>query len=239
MEITPNPGYQSEETKTVLRRFAAVALILLGLAVILFGLVSRTVLHGVATLGVVALGVALIVLPVRYLVRAVRIDLALEKKDRALREPGTVELLTMKSWVVHDSDLPDSVGLRSDLRVRLDNGYTISGPYSTRIQDPTIAAQFHVGARLHCLVNPAKPETVWVPVVAPGDALPAPDADLNGRAVFFNSTQPITPGGPARPTDPGGELGHGAPRKLVRAPSPPAGDSSPTAFRARYGRWLR
>jgi len=188
MEITPKPGHQRQIDKTSNRNIVAMVLVLAGICVIVLSVVLRTEMPGVVMLGVVALGVVLIVLPAGYLVRALQQFDARERKDRALRQPGTVELLTVETSVERDEDLPDTVVLRSDLQIRLDSGDTISGPYLAYFKtDSPHAAKFHVAARLRCLVNPENAWKVRVPLDAPGRAFPAPDADLFGRAACFYS----------------------------------------------------
>ena len=164
-------------------------LIPVGLSVIVFGLASRTAMPGVVMLGVVAIGVVLSVLPVLYLVRAVRIDLALEKKDLALREPGTVQLLTVASSLIHDDESWDYWELTTDMQIRLDSGPTFRGSYCTATYaGPShFDAWFRVGASLRCLYNPTNPDHVYVfPYAAPNDALPG-----DWPAVALGQRQPI------------------------------------------------
>lgn len=72
-------------------------LVVVGVCVIVSSVVLRTKMPGVVMLGGVALGVVLIVLPVGHLVPVLKQFDAREKKDRVLRQPGTVELLTVEA----------------------------------------------------------------------------------------------------------------------------------------------
>jgi hypothetical protein len=64
MEITPKPGRQRQIDKTSNRNIVAMVLILVGVCVIVLSVVLRTEMPSDVMLGVVALGVVLIVLPV-------------------------------------------------------------------------------------------------------------------------------------------------------------------------------
>ena len=56
------------------------------------------------------------------------------KKDRALREPGTVELLTVASaYFVRESG--DYWELTSEMQIRLDSGHTFRGSYYATIEN--------------------------------------------------------------------------------------------------------
>lgn len=188
MEIAPKP--QNQLNKSVARNVAAMVLTIVGLCAVAGGVATITIASTRVTVGVVALGVVVIVLSVLHLVRAGRLASRLEEVDRALRAPGTVELLTVKTSVERDSDLPDKLVLAANLLVELDSGDTIRGRYRAyfRVDSPH-AAKFVVGARLRCLVNPENGWKVWVPLLGPGDEMPAPGADLSqgGRAACFYS----------------------------------------------------
>jgi hypothetical protein len=123
--------------------------------------------------------------------------MAAYKKDLALREPGTVQLLTVASSLIRDSDGPDSWKLTSDVQIRLNNGHTFRGSYCTTTgTGPTpdrakvksdIDAWFRGGASLRCLYNPTDPDHVYVfPHAAPDDALPG-----DWPAVVRGQRQPI------------------------------------------------
>jgi len=114
VEITPKPGRQRQIDKTSNRNIVAMVLVVVGVCVIVSGLVLRTAVPGAVMLGIVALGVVLIVLSVAHLVRALRQFDAQERQDRARRQPGTVELLTVKISVERQ-DGDSHVVLRSDL----------------------------------------------------------------------------------------------------------------------------
>ncbi len=124
------------------------------------------------------------VLAVVGLLGAVRLFVvarSLHAKDLALREPGTALVMTFKPG--DPSSDSGTQQLSSELDIRLDSGHTVSGPYWAHIV-PLDAAQFHVGATLRCLVNPAQPEVVQVfPGASPGEVLPS------GRTVTFTSAR--------------------------------------------------
>jgi hypothetical protein len=148
--------------------------------------------------GVVWLGVAMLVLsvliPVAFVIKAI----ANNKKDRALRVPGTVELLTVESSYSEDRRFSDfnRWELRSEMQIRLDSGHTFRGLYFTspdpwqwekwwrrafppeagRLARPfktgreSIEAIFPVGASMQCRYNPTNPDRVVVfPFAARGD----------------------------------------------------------------------
>ena len=175
------PGYQGRLRKQVRRpdwvqRVGFLLFIAGG-----FGWEERTLIPGVVSLGVMVLGVVVLVLHLLNRFRRARAALTAYKKDLALREPGTVELLTARSALVPDSD-GDKWKLRSDLQIRLDSGHAFRGHYCTwaaagpthfRPEVRPFDAWFYVGASLRCLYNPANPDRVYVfPHAAPDDALP-------------------------------------------------------------------
>jgi hypothetical protein len=89
---------------------------------------KRTVWPGVVWVGVVVLGVVLIglglLLPVGWLI----VLYARFKKDRALQEPGTVQLLTaVTSPIKRGSDQDEWWELTSDMQIRLDSGTRSAG----------------------------------------------------------------------------------------------------------------
>ncbi len=126
-------------------------------------------------------GVALLVVGLLGLVSLLVIGRSLSEKELALRESGTVQLLTF----MPDETNPASgtQQLTSELQILLDSGHTLSGPYWAHI-GPLDATKFHVGATLRCLVNPTSPDVVQVfPSAAPGDALPL------GRSITFSAAK--------------------------------------------------
>jgi hypothetical protein len=140
-----------------------------------------TVIPRVVSVGVIVLGVVVLVLHLLNRSRRGRAALAAYKKDLALREPGTVELLTATSALIPDSD-GDKWRLTSDMQIRLDSGpafrghyctWAAAGPTALRSEVRPFDAWFRVGASLRCLYDPANPDRVYVfPHAAPDDALP-------------------------------------------------------------------
>jgi hypothetical protein len=139
------------------------------------------VIPAVVSLGAMVLGLVVQVLRLLNRSRRGRASLAVYKKDLALREPGTVELLTARSALIPDSD-GDKWELTSRMQIRLDSGPASRGHYCTwagagpthfRPEVRPFDAWFRVGASLRCLYNPANPDHVYVfPHAAPDDALP-------------------------------------------------------------------
>lgn len=152
--------------------------------------------------GVVWLGVAMIVLSALIVLIAIPLGIkaiAGLAKDRARREPGTVEVLTVASSF-HEG-LGDNVvahwELRSDMQIRLDSGHTFRGSYSATVENwrlrkrrraytpdgveiirsrpsggalPHFEEWFRVGASLRCLYNPTKPDQLLLlPFAGRGD----------------------------------------------------------------------
>ena len=146
---------------------------------------------GVVWVGFVVLGVVLLVLEVVMPFRRGRAAMTAFKKDLALREPGTVELLTVASSPFINIDTEDWK-LTSDMQIRLDSGHTFSGSYYTfadsgplghRAKVRPFDAWFRVGASLRCLFNPTNSDSVWVfPFAAPGTALRPPTATVTKAA---------------------------------------------------------
>ncbi len=140
-----------------------------------------TVIPRVVSVGVVVLGVVVLVLQGLNRFRRGRTAMAAYKKDLALREPGTVELLTARSALIPDSD-GDRWRLRSDMQIRLESGPAFRGDYCTWADAGPAALRsevrpfdpwFRVGASLRCLYSPTNPDRVYVfPHAAPDDALP-------------------------------------------------------------------
>jgi hypothetical protein len=117
------------------------------------------------------------------------------KKVRALRERGTVELLTVESTYVPAED--DHWELTSEMQIRLDSGQTLRGSYCATVEDwrlrkrrraftpdgveiirprptdgmlPHFDEWFLVGASMRCQYNPANPDKLLVfAFAAPGD----------------------------------------------------------------------
>jgi hypothetical protein len=198
MAIPPQtPDYQRRLDQKAGRLLWIVPFFGGGIIVITIGLGSSPM-----KLGVVWLGVGLVVLSVLINARWVIVAAARAKKERALREPGYVQLPTATTSVVGGGD-DKRWKLTSDMQIRLDNGQMFKGSYHSfkgylsfkgegvKLFD----AWFRVGARLRCQVNPTNSDTVWVfPFAAPGDALPPPslraelNADSVGREIVrFNS----------------------------------------------------
>jgi hypothetical protein len=125
--------------------------------------------------------------------------MAAYRKDLALREPGTVQLLTVASCPFLNVDAEDWE-LTTNMQIRLDSGQTFDGRYYTfrdsgpgrhRAKVRPFDSWFRVGASMRCLFNPTNSSSVWVfPFAAPGDALRPPP--LNARRtpegfVWFSS----------------------------------------------------
>lgn len=177
----------------VLLVIALVLALSVGLSVMFYGLERE---KGAAP-GVVWLGVAIILVTaltsVGWWIRAI----AAAKKDSALREGGTVELLTVGSCYVPAED--DYWKLTSEMQIRLDSGETLRGSYCAKVEDwrlrkrrrafspggveiirprpsggmlPHFDEWFLVGASMRCLYNPRNPDKVLVfPFAARGDRI--------------------------------------------------------------------
>jgi hypothetical protein len=124
---------------------------------------------GVVVLGVVVLGVVA-ARQVLLSVRSGRAAMAAYEKDLALREPGTVKLLTVASSPFINIDTEDWE-LTSNMQIRLDSGQTFSGSYypfagsgslGHRAKVRPFDSWFRVGASLRCLFNPTNSNSVWV-----------------------------------------------------------------------------
>ena len=184
------PDYQRGLDEKANRRILIFSAFLVGgIIAIAVGVVVRTVLPGAVWLGVVALGVVLTVLSVLIPVRWAIIAAARVEKDRALREPGTVQLLTATTSPVDWGDT-QAWKLTSDIQIRLDSGHTFNGTYHTievvalghRAKDKPSDKWFHVGASLRCLYNPTNPDKVLVfPFAARGDELTYNEIAVSGR----------------------------------------------------------
>jgi hypothetical protein len=162
MAVPPQtPGYRRWLNKEIWRRvFIFLALLCGGSIVITPG---NTVLT--------TFGVVLIVVSLLIAVRWVIVFNARVKKDRALREPGTAQLLTAATSPVKWGSDDDECGkLTSDIQIRLDRGHTFSGSYHSiadapgghRAEVKPFDAWFRVGASLRCLYNPTNPDQVLV-----------------------------------------------------------------------------
>jgi len=169
-------GYQRRLHQTVWRRATiGIALLAAGPIVIVVGAETRKAMPGAVSLGLVVLGVVVTLLGVLLPVRWAFNYIARVKKERALREPGTVQLLSAaKSKVLWGED--ESWKLISDLEIRLDSGHTFTGSYHTiqplenRSGARPFDAWFRVGASLRCLCNPANSDQVLVfPFAKKGD----------------------------------------------------------------------
>jgi hypothetical protein len=196
MAIPPQtPDYQRREYKLFSRRqWITSALFFSGTLLIVAGWEERTVIPGVVWVGGVVLGVVVMVLSVLLPVRWGRADKAANKKDLALREPGTVQLLTVASSPFDISDWK----LTSDMQIRLDSGPTFSASYQAfswanpgghRAKVQPFDAWFRVGASLRCLVNPTNSDSVWVfPFAAPGDTVQlSVNATRTQKWILFSS----------------------------------------------------
>lgn len=142
--------------------------------------------------GVVWLGVAILVLSGCGLIKAI----AGLMKKRELRDPDTVQLLTVASSRCGSvGSIRDRFELTSEMQIRLDSGQTFRGSYqaivgpqrmrewwwrafppdSGRLRrritpQEALDAWFHVGASLLCEYNPKYPNKVVVfPFAARGD----------------------------------------------------------------------
>jgi hypothetical protein len=196
MAIPPQtPDYQRRVQKQGKRRgLITDALFVVGVLLIVAAWEKRTVMPGVVWVGVVVLGVVLMVLSVLIPFRRGRAAMAAYEKDLALREPGTVQLLTVASSPF-TLFFNDEWKLTSDMQIRLDSGHTFSGSYEEladsgplgrRAKVRPFDAWFRVGATLRCLVNPTNSDSVWVfPFAAPGDALRPPPLNAMATEDFF------------------------------------------------------
>jgi hypothetical protein len=199
MAIPPQtPDYQRRAKKQFMRQERiTTAVFVVGTLLIVAGGEERTVLPRVVWIGLVVLGVVLLVLNVLLLpVRWGRAAKAAYRKDLALREPGTVELLTVASSP-NINDGEEFWKLTSDMQIRLDSGPTFngsyyairgSGPGGHRAEVRPFDGWFRVGASLRCLVNPTNSDSVWVfPFAAPGAAL-LPPSLTKGVLYFHDGT---------------------------------------------------
>ncbi|WP_156661322.1 hypothetical protein [Mycobacterium sp. 852002-51163_SCH5372311] len=150
-----------------------------------------------AASSVVWVGVAVILLSVLIAVGWWIRAIAGAKKDSALRQRGTVELLTVASSYVPAED--DYWELTSEMQIRLDSGHTLRGSYCATVEDwrlrkrrraftpdgveiirprpsdgmlPHFDEWFCVGASMRCLYNPTNPDKVLVfPFAERGDRI--------------------------------------------------------------------
>ena len=177
----------------VILLFALAFAFTVGLNVLFYGLDNKK--GGTPT--VAWLGVAMVLLSVLIAVGWWIRAIAGAKKDRALRERGIVELLTVASSYVPAED--DYWELTSEMQIRLDSGHTLRGSYCATVQDrrlrkrrrafspdgveiirprpsdgmlPHFDEWFRVGASMRCQYNPTNPDKVLVfPFAAPGDRI--------------------------------------------------------------------
>ena len=139
------------------------------------------------------------------------------KKDLALREGGTVELLTVGSTRVTGYSKWDHWELACEMQIRLDSGYTTRGSYGATVQDKRLRRTrryytpdgterigprpsdgllahfdewFRAGASLRCEYNAADPDRVVVfPFAAQGDRIRYGEfASVGSDYVWFHST---------------------------------------------------
>jgi hypothetical protein len=180
------------------RGWIAEAQYMVGIALIAVGLEKRTGTHGVVWTGVAVLGVVVLgVAAARRVLlsrRSGRAAIAAYEKDLALRQPGTVDLLTIASSPFVNIDTEDWE-LTTNMQIRLDSGQTFSGFYYTfadsgpgghRAKVRPFDSWFRAGASLRCLANPTNPHRVWVfPFAAPGDVLRRPPLNRTTNSEDF------------------------------------------------------
>jgi hypothetical protein len=158
------PGYGRSGRIPFLRNLAIVSALFAG------GPIVMVVGHGARLTDVVWLGVVLVLLGVLLPVCWMIGYIGEAKKEQALRNRGTVELLTVDSSFLEskDSGSGSSWRLRSELQIRLDGGPTFRGTYRTSVSEGKLRAWgpldawFRVGASLRCLYNPTNPDKVLI-----------------------------------------------------------------------------
>jgi hypothetical protein len=193
------PGYARKVKRAIDRVvWGSIALLVVGFLVIDIG---HHLENDEAAGRVVWLGVALLLLSVLIAVASMIKVRMRGKKETALQEPGTVELITLKS--AYDARLNKRRfwDLTTEMQIRLDSGPTFRGSYCTsfnywhlqdlwrrafapepgrgrltppfpKTQRAAVDAIFHVGASWRCLYNPKNPnEVVVFPFAARGDRL--------------------------------------------------------------------
>lgn len=188
------PGYRRKRTNRAIRR-SLIILALLGGGLI--GVVVGAGEPGAGWFGVRVLGVVLMALG--GLITAVWLIKANTdaRKDRALREPGTVHLLTVAATFFEGGEDPDRWELTSEMQIRLDSGRTSRGSYYATLTNmdlrrtrrryapdgaeiirprpsdgllPHFDEWFVAGASLRCRYNPSNPDKLLVlPFAARGD----------------------------------------------------------------------
>jgi hypothetical protein len=190
------PGYARKVKRAIDRVvWGSIALLVVGFLVIDIG---HHLENDEAAGRVVWLGVALLLLSVLIAVASMIKVRMRGKKETALQEPGTVELITLKS--AYDARLNKRRlwDLTSEMQIRLDSGPTFSASYQAfswanpgghRAKVQPFDAWFRVGASLRCLVNPTNSDSVWVfPFAAPGDTVQlSVNATRTQKWILFSS----------------------------------------------------
>lgn len=190
------PDYQKRERRKtiwiVAMSFTAIVGLAIGIFVFDYGFDREDgAAHDVMWLGV-AIVLLIVLTPLILLIRAV----VKAKRQRPLRELGTIELLSVAT---NYRFLDESYGweLTSEMAIRLDSGHICRGIYLARVEDAplrewwwrafppdkgrlrrritpreALEAWFYVGAEVRCLFNPRNPDKVTAfPFAATGDRL--------------------------------------------------------------------
>ena len=197
-----SPGQTPDYLRRSKGRFMAqlgivCALFVGGLIAVVISFEARDAMSDGVWRAVVAFGVVCLVLsvliPVRYAFKFKRKS----AKERALREVGTVELLSAASSLRKSEDV-DAWELSSELQIRLDSGRMFSGYYRTSVETwrlrewgRPLEAWFHVGANRRCLFNPTNPDHVIVfPFANRGDQVSYNDLTNTGpdHVSFYSAT---------------------------------------------------
>lgn len=190
------PGYRRRRAKRLRRRWAIAMALLAGgtIGVTLGGCEPGAMWFGVLVLGAVLLVLCGLMTAI-WLIGA---D-AYAKKDRARRECGVVQLLTVASKYFDGGEGADYWKLTSEMQIRLDSGRTFRGSYHATLENmalrrtrpcyfpdgvevvrpglsggllPHFDEWFVVGASMRCLYNPTNPDKVAVlPSAARGDRM--------------------------------------------------------------------
>ena len=156
-------GYLQRTNKRFSRRVAiCIALFVSGDIAIGISVHARPVMPAPVWLGVVLI-VLSVLLPLSWVFKFK----AAAKKEHALREVGTVELLRVSSAYVHGGEQIDTWDLTCELQIRLDSGNTFRGSYRTSVEDWRLRKDFGpldtwfcVGRSMRCLYNPTNPDKV-------------------------------------------------------------------------------
>jgi hypothetical protein len=127
------PGYRrlqkKKEIQLVLIGASLSLSLTIGIALIVWGVADAA--PSLVWLGVAIMFPGVLLVPIAV-TRAIK-HITGNKKDRALREPGTVELLTVASSYFGVAEESPYWELTSEMQIRLDSGHTFRGSYYATI----------------------------------------------------------------------------------------------------------